>query len=331
MVFGCSPFRALYRRTRGFTLIELLVVIAIIAILIGLLLPAVQKVREAAARMSCSNNLKQIGLAVHNYASAYQDRLPAACLRSPLNINILSQLLPYLEQTAMYQAGTASVTTYNTTVTPPAWVQANFWDQAVAGTPSGTVRSAVLKPFICPSDPSMQGGYAANQINSWGGTSYAMNFQVFGMAPVSVPTISGTSWTARYTVANLPDGTSNTVMSAERYAACSYSVTDPTTGNTTTYTGGNLWAWPGGDWNPNQWGVTFANSPWGENYTLPPQNMPNPWGTNCDRSRPSSAHTAGCLVGLLDGSVRGVNSSVSQTTWWIAVVPDDGLTLPSDW
>ena len=104
-----SLFRAPPGRSRGFTLIELLVVIAIIAILIGLLLPAVQKVREAAARMACSNNLKQMNTAVHNYASANQDKLPAACLRYPQNINILSQLLPYLEQDSLHKAGTANV------------------------------------------------------------------------------------------------------------------------------------------------------------------------------------------------------------------------------
>jgi prepilin-type N-terminal cleavage/methylation domain-containing protein len=291
-------------KQRGFTLIELLVVIAIIAILIGLLLPAVQKVREAAARMSCSNNLKQLGVAVHNYASASQDKLPAACYRKNIpggQINILSQLLPYIEQDNLYRAGTTGGTT--------------FWDNGVAGTPSGTIRSAVVKAFQCPSDSTLSSGYAANQVNAWGGTSYAGNFQVFGLANLSDS--AGTSWTARYNIGNIPDGTSNTVGFTERYAAC---------GST-----GNLWSWPGGDWNPNQWGVTFANSPWGGNWNQAPLFAPRPWQSACDATRPSSPHAQTCQTLMMDGSVRGVSSGISQATWQIAIVADDGLSLPSNW
>jgi prepilin-type N-terminal cleavage/methylation domain-containing protein len=299
-------YRKIAKRLRAFTLIELLVVIAIIAVLIGLLLPAVQKVREAAARAQCSNNLKQLGLAVQNYASAYDSKLPAACLRNNTpggQINQLSLLLPYLEQDALYKAGTA----------PGAG--STFWDNAVAGSPSGTVRSVVVKGFICPSDPTVQNGYAANQVNAWSGTSYAGNFLVFGKA--NVAGTAGTSWTAPYNVGNIPDGTSNTVGFAERYAAC---------GGT-----GNLAHWPGGDWDPTNWGVTFASSPWNKNWKLPPLYQPNPWASQCDPSRPSTAHTGTCMGAMLDGSVRGISAGVSAATWLIAVTPNDGTPLPSDW
>ncbi|HTU19253.1 MAG TPA: DUF1559 domain-containing protein [Gemmataceae bacterium] len=295
-------FHAVRRRRHGFTLIELLVVIAIIAILIGLLLPAVQKVRAAAARAQCSNNLKQLGLAVQNYASTYNSMLPPARMwPNPQTLpvaDILVLLLPYIEQQALYN--------YCMRVGAGGWA----YNQAVPGSVSGVARSEIIKPFICPADPSVSNGYAANQVNSWGATCYAANYQMYGRTTV------GNSWMSPYNVGNIPDGTSNTISFTERYAACgSY---------------GNLWAW-GGAGSPNQWGVTFANSPWGGNWTMPPLFNPNPWKTKCDPTRPSTAHTASCMTALMDGSVRGVSPSVPQATWALAYTPDDGLPMPSNW
>jgi prepilin-type N-terminal cleavage/methylation domain-containing protein/prepilin-type processing-associated H-X9-DG protein len=146
----------------GFTLIELLVVIAIIAILIGLLLPAVQKVREAAARMVCTNNLKQIGLAIHNYESANQT-LPPSMNNRGMTADVM--LLPYLEQDARFKIWE-----------PTQRGSGSFWCSNLQPVlrgygPAGAAAYAAegnIKAFICPSAPSPESAKNMPQLRAWG-------------------------------------------------------------------------------------------------------------------------------------------------------------------
>jgi len=289
------------KKRAGFTLIELLVVIAIIAILIALLVPAVQKVREAAARISCANQVKQLVLASHNY-NDQNKKLPPACSRNPsygatYAANWHFHILPFVEQSAVF----------NMCAIP----NTNVWDNPVAGTPSGTLRTLTMSLFQCPSDTTLSNGYALNQVNVWAGTSYASNYQVFGTVR------TGGADLPQYKLGNIPDGTSNTVFVTERSATCG--------GN------GNLLHWPGGEWDPTQWGVTIANSPWGGNWNQPPQFQPNPYNTVCDRYRPSTWHSGAAVTGMGDGSVRNVSPSVTQNAWQIAVVANDNLPMDPSW
>jgi prepilin-type N-terminal cleavage/methylation domain-containing protein len=299
------------RKPAGFTLIELLVVIAIIGILIGLLLPAVQKVREAANRARCANNLKQIGLAVADYAGANEDRLPPLSTLqltpgSGLSAGIFIYLLPYVEQDALYRAAMANPgATYNGT------------------TPGGQfVRQFPLKVFQCPTDVTLVDGYAPQQINVWGGASYAANYRMFGNTSISTTPYYG--WFTSFRIGNIPDGTSNTIGFSEVWSGdCG--------GCTGTGTPcGALWAHLGSVSNYS-WSTEFANPNVSGTWSQPPQLGITIAQNACDRNRSQSFHPAAVNVALMDGSVRSVSASVSQPTWQAALVPDDGTVLGSDW
>jgi prepilin-type N-terminal cleavage/methylation domain-containing protein len=322
---------------RAFTLIELLVVIAIIAILIGLLLPAVQKVREAAARMQCSNNLKQIGLAVHNFDFT-NGRVPGAWVddRSPYpnreDTTLWFLLLPFVEQNNLAQLGSASGN--------PTVASNGFRTES----PYYQVATVAVKTYTCPADPSDTSDSRTPSLYPLSGgpgnyatSNYAANVMVFdpsGPRPLMVA---------------MTDGLSNTVMFGHRYRWCDASIIWGGSGQGTN----TNWALTPRQafnyWNMAVFGSGAYRNKYGTNAAQPAPNyngvvaadMDYSSGTlpfqvapavgYCNPQVTSSPHTGVMPIGLGDGSIRNVSTQVSVATWIYACTPNDGNVLGSDW
>ncbi len=295
------------RSRYGFTLIELLVVIAIIAILIGLLVPAVQKVREAANAVQCGNHLHQLAIAMHNCHDQYK-RMPPGLGWFPSNSagaaygTAYLHLLPYIEQGNLY----------NTSL---------FSGYYFAG--NHNVFTRAIPILVCPSDPSQNAGLVPKGPMglAWGATSYALNAQVVCQVLPNGMMIKP-DHCARI-LASFPDGSSNTILFAEKYAYCT---------NSNYPEGGNLWAYWLTGTGTKPWHPGFAVS-W-NGYSYGPgskfQHQPHPWEGSCDPTLASTPHAGGIHLGMVDGSVRFLSPGISPYTWWHLTTPAGGETIAAD-
>jgi prepilin-type N-terminal cleavage/methylation domain-containing protein len=323
--------RAAKQFRNGFTLIELLVVIAIIAILIGLLLPAVQKVREAAARIQCANNLHQLGLASHNYHDANGKLPPQFGYSNPDGNSgnfgtVFFHLLPYVEQAGVWNLSYIGTTDRTPPGIPPTWPiyppNTPYYRQAGTHDSRFTVGGQKIKVYYCPSDPGVD-----DVLPNWGwaGSSYAANYRVFAQSDPAPPTCSDWYRPAKLNPwqgqARIPgtfrDGTSHTLLFVEKYASCNSAPPTPR--------GGNMWArWDCADY----WQPAFAVWVTGTASKFQVRPLPH----NSSACNPTVAQTPHNVMnaGFGDGSVRSLSGDLQGDVWWAICTPNGGEVVNED-
>lgn len=303
------------RPRSGFTLIELLVVIAIVAILIGLLLPAVQKVREAAARSQCTNNLKQMGLAIHNYHDVYNALPPSRV--GPQHATWFVLILPYLEQNNLYNQ----------------WNLANnYYEQSPA------VQNAYVKQYVCPSrrngpmpstqyevsstgvpdsseHPGTQGDYAGNG-GQYANDPIVDNPLCFGAMCLANCQVNAnnqvTSSKSQTALKDITDGTSQTFLVGEKHSVLSkWGQSGPSWGE------GAIW---NGDF-PRNFSRIGGQPRW--NLGQGPYDLNGPW--HC---KFGSWHPGICQFVFSDGHVAALSNSTDMDTLQKLACRNDGLVIP---
>ncbi|QDU12818.1 Type II secretion system protein G precursor [Gimesia maris] len=290
------------KRRQGFTLIELLVVIAIIAILIALLLPAVQQAREAARRSSCKNNLKQIGLALHNYHDTFRTFPPATIRRKGATsewetsmIGWQARILPYMDQAPLFNKINWSV------------------EPGSGGTANTEARNYEIPAYRCPSDPGNRGttgqssfgptNYVTCTANSGGYAAGGSTYQNNGRSIMFL--------NSKTQIKDIEDGTSNTMLSSECIVGHPYSNVNATSGTVCTGTA-----------NQKQRGFSwfYAQSMYAWSYTT--LIGPNSDLMECAQSTGGTAllgsrskHVGGVHTLFADGRIRFVSENIHLGTW----------------